>query len=351
MLPMFVAVTGSSGDARFAVTQFSIVGRASTKLIRPPFESDPVGCVVACSGQLAAVGAYQQTTVWIYNLSNPANPTIQITLDSTLGTGNGIGWLSLDGTNLLVGQFDGPSVVLLDITSGDVLAGCAVNDFPTGITALALKGNSAIVSGLHNFDVLTYDSSAGTLTPIPYVPDVNNGNIHFNGAVTCDFDGSTAVVAYTDDNDEGHVYALRIVNGAPGPVVGELAAPSGVSSVTVSGNQVAAAAIGELSVALLSLNSPNGGFVIVDNSDGPAGGVPKFYGSSNLAVANNNGVLYLWSGVSAWPSPALFGSATGFGLSTDGFTTVGFTEVEQFRPLPIPPWLRPLLEKIFGKGI
>jgi hypothetical protein len=302
---------------------------------------------------LAAVGAYQQTTVWIYDVSNPANPTIQITLDRGLGAGNGVGTLSLDGTNLLLGQFDRPSVVLLDITTGDVLASCAVNDFSGGITALALQGNTAIVSGLDNFDVLNYDSSAGTQTPMPYAPDVNNGDIHFNGAVTCDFDGSNAVLGNTDDHDEGHVYALRIVNGAVGALVGDLACPSGVSSVTVSGNQVAAATIGEISVALLSLNSPDGGFVNVDNSDGPASGVPKLYGGSNLAVASNNGVIYLWSAgpMSAWPSLALFGSATGFGLSTDGFTTVGFTEVEQFRPLPIPRWLQPLLPKIFGKGI
>jgi hypothetical protein len=345
MLPMFVAVTGSSGDPRFAVTAFSIVGRASTKLMRPPFESDPVGCVVACSGMLAAVGAYQQTTVWIYDISNPANPTLQIALDSTLGAPNGIGTLSLDGTNLLIGQWDGPSVVLLDTTTGGVLASGAVEDFSGGITALALKGKTAIVSGQDNFDVLNYDSSAGTLTPSPYV-----GDIDFSGPVTCDFDGSTAVVGYTDGFGLSHLHAFNIVNGAlEGEIMPALAAPGGVTSVTVSGTQVAAAAIGELSVALLSLNSPNGGFVNVDNSDGPAGGVPKIYGGSNLAVANNNGVMYLWSGVSAWPSPALFGSATGFGLSTDGFTTVGFTEVEQFRPLPIPPWMRPLLERIFAK--
>jgi hypothetical protein len=348
MLPMFVAVTGNTADARFTVTAFSIVGRASTVKIRPPFESDPIGCVVACSGMVAAVGAYQQTTVWIYDLSNPGDPTIQITLDSGLGEGNGIGTLSLDGTKLLVGQFDGPSVVLLDITTGDMLASCAVNDFSGGIIALALKGNTAIVSGQDNFDVLNYNPSAGTLTPTPYVPDANNGDIEFTGAVTCDFDGSTAVLGNTDNDDGGHVYALRIVNGAVGALVGDLSCPSGVSSVTVSGNHVAAGTLGEILIALLSLNSPDGGSAVVGNSDGQAGGVVKFYGSSNLAAANNNGVLYYWSGVSAWPNPALFGIATGFGLSTDGFTTVGFTEVEQFRPLPIPRWLQGLVPKMFG---
>jgi hypothetical protein len=29
----------------------------------------------------------------------------------------------------------------------------------------------------------------------------------------------------------------------------------------------------------------------------------------------------------------------------------GFSEVEPFRPLPIPRWLQPRLQKIFGKGI
>jgi hypothetical protein len=349
MLPMFVAMTGNSADARFAVTEFSIVGRASTKLIRPPFESDPIGCVVACSGMLAAVGAYQQTTVWIYDLSNPANPTIQITLDSGLGVGNAIGTLSLDGTKLLVGQFDGPSVVLLDITTGDVLATGSVGDFSGGITALALKGNTAIVSGMDNFAVLNYNSSGmPTLTPTPYV-----GAIVFSGPVTCDFDGSTAVLGYTDGAGLAHVHAFNVVNGArAGEITPPLPAPGGVASVTVSGNQVAAASDTDMFVALLSLGSPNSsGSVIVGNSDGQPGAVVKFYGSSNLAAANNNGVMYLWSGVSAWPNPALFGIATGFGRSTDGFTTVGFTEVEQFRPLPIPRWLQPLLQKIFGKGI
>jgi hypothetical protein len=346
MLPMFVAVIGNSRDLRFAVTEFSIVGRASTKLITPPFsQSQPIGCVVACSGKLAVVGAYQQTTAWIYDLSNPAHP--QRILDSTLGVGNGIGTLSLDGTNLLVGQFNGPSVVLLDINTGDVLATGTVEDFSGGITALALKGTTAIVSGLDNFDVLNYAPSGtpgmlGTLTATPYV------GIDLPGPVTCDFDGSTAVVGFTDIQG-GHVCAFNIVDGALVPgVPTQYGALDGVSSVTVSGNQVAAGAIGEILVALISLGSPdsNNNFVAVDNSDGQPGAVVKFYGSSNLAAANNNGVIYFSSRV--WPNPTQFGVATGFGLSTDGFTTVGFTEVEQFRPLPIPRWLQPLLQKMFG---
>jgi hypothetical protein len=343
MLPLFVAVTGNSNDARFAVTEFSIVGRASTKLITANFESQPTGCVVACSGKFAAVGAYKQSSVWIYDLSNPASPTIQNTLNTTLGAGNGIGTLSLDGTNLLVGQFNGPSVVLLDINTGAVLATGTVGDFPGGITALALKGKTAIVSGLDNFDVLNYDSTHGKLTPTPYV-----GEINFTGNVTCDFDGSTAVVGYTDIDGLGYVYSFSIADGAvvPGTPV-QYGAMTGVSSLTISGKQVVAGSIGELLVILISLGSPHSnGFVSVDNSDGLPGAVVKFYGNSNLAAANNNGVIFFSS--RAWPNPTQFGAATGFGLSKDGFTTVGFTEVEQFRVLPIPPWMQPVLHKIFG---
>src|SRR5579863_10496012 len=113
MLPLFVVVTGSPADPRFAVTEFSIVGHGSTVFVTPPFESKPIGCAVACSGKLAAVGAYQQGTVWIYNLSNPAAPALQNTFDSGLGSGaglSGIGSISLDGANALVGEANGPNI-------------------------------------------------------------------------------------------------------------------------------------------------------------------------------------------------------------------------------------------------
>jgi hypothetical protein len=347
MLPMFVVVTGSPADTRFAVTEFSIVGHGSTVLKTPPFESRGNGCVVACSGKLAAVGAYQQGTVWIYDLSNPANPTIQNTFDTTLAAQGrtGIGAISMDGTNVLVGEAGGPNIVLMNANTGATIASCVAEDFADGgVKALALKGNTAIVSGQFSFDVVNYIGTS-TLTMMPYIIGGSIGRVVFQGPIVCDFDGATAVLG----DGSGNVYAFSIAGGQLKEFLGAYPAVGSVSSVTVSGDQVAAGSISDIFVALITLPPKSGGgFALISNSGGDSGGAVKFYGGGNLAASTNNGTGITYFGTSAWPAATTFGVAAGANLNPTLSPTMGFTEVEQFKPQPIPPWLQPVVKKLFG---
>jgi hypothetical protein len=344
---MFVVVTGSPTDTRFAVTEFPFVGRGSTVFITPPFESRGIGCVVACSGTLAAVGAYKQGTVWIYDLSNPGNPTIQNTFDTGLAAQgrSGIGAISLDGTKVLVGEASGPNIVLMNASTGAPIASCVAEDFADGgVQALALKGNTAIVSGQFNFDVVNYVNSP-TLSVAPYIIGASVGHVIFQGPILCDFDGATAVLG----DGSGRVYAFSVVGGQLKALVGGGAAAGPVSSVTVSGNQVAAGTINDILVALITLPSDSdGGFAIISNSGGDSGGAVKFCGGSNLACSTNNGTGVTYFGTFAWPMAVTVGVAAGANLNATLWPTMGFIEVERFKPLPIPPWLEPILKKMFG---
>jgi hypothetical protein len=348
MLPIFVIVTGSPTDPRFAVTEFPLVGHGSTKFFRPPFQSDPIGCVVACSGKLAAVGGYGQDEVWIYDLTNPSSPTLIQTLDTQLGAGynlSGVGTVSLDGTNLLVGEAAGPNIKLMDINSGTIKASCAADDFADGgVLSLALKGNTAIVSGQFNFDIVGYDGSP-TLTTLPYISGASIGHVEFQGPIVCDFDGATAVLG----DGSGKVYAFSIAGGVVKAFLGGGATAGPVSSVTVSGDQIAAGSVPNIWVALISLPPASGsGLALISNAGGNSGGAVKFWGRANLACSTNNGTGLTFFGTSMWATPVTLGYAAGANLNSTLWPTMGFTEVQPFKPLPIPPWMEPIVKKLFG---
>jgi hypothetical protein len=302
---------------------------------------------VACSGKLAAVAAYQQGTLWIYDFSNPANPTIQNSFDTTLAAqgGTGIGAISLDGTKVLVGEAGGPNIVLMNASTGAPIASCVAEDFADGgVQALALKGNTAIVSGQFNFDVVNYVGTS-TLTTMPYIIGGSIGRVIFQGPIVCDFDGATAVLG----DGSGNVYAFSIAAGQLKEFLGASSAAGPVSSVTVSGKQVAAGSISDVLVALIRLGSGAPvGFAVVSSTGGDSGGAVKFDGRGNLAGSTNNGTGVTYFGTSAWPAATTFGVAAGANLNPTLWPTMGFTEVELFKLQPIPPWMEPILKKLFG---
>ena len=166
-MSVVVTVTASSTDTRFAVTDISVPATPTTVHMTAPFEGG--GCVVDCSGQLAAIGNYGGGSVAIYNLFNPAAPALQETLATGLQLQGrtGIGALSFDGEHLLVGEADGPNIVLIDIKSKKIVSSGIFKDFANGgIMTVALHGKTALVTGTFNFGVLNLARPAApTLTP------------------------------------------------------------------------------------------------------------------------------------------------------------------------------------------
>ena len=89
----------------------------------------------------------------------------------------GIGAISLDGTKLLVGEANGPHIVLIDISkppSAAVVSTIFAGDFADGgISAIVLQDSTAIASGFYNFDVLNYAHPSKPVVT-PYVLDASN---------------------------------------------------------------------------------------------------------------------------------------------------------------------------------
>ena len=104
-----------------------------------------------------------------YDVSNPAAPTqtpvspFDSGLRDNTSFGNpadrltAIGALSLSGTYLLLGEYGGPSIVLMDITTGGPPPGSTNYVSPYlggGILAIALFGPRAVACGPSGFDTL-----------------------------------------------------------------------------------------------------------------------------------------------------------------------------------------------------
>ncbi len=112
------AVAGSDNDNPFVVANFLPDPTHPHAVSFPsPFSG---GCVVDCSGLLVAVGNYRQLQFAIYNIDNPATPKLNGVFDiPSMIDGlsfSGIGALSLDGTNLLVGDYNGGTMALFDVS-------------------------------------------------------------------------------------------------------------------------------------------------------------------------------------------------------------------------------------------
>src|SRR5271165_4413403 len=231
-----VVVTGNTTDPHFAVSSFLALPAPSITVIETNF----TGCVVDCSGTLAAVGSYGSGQVAIYDLSDPASPQLQGTVPSTISA---IGALSLDGTNLLVGELNGSSLVLINISniSSPQYATPATNPNYGSISAVVLKGSTAVVCGPGGFGVLNIGTMATTFYPSPINAGI--GGPFVPG--TCDFDGSTAVFA---DSGSDNIFVFSISGGNASY---QSASNTGLfppgRSIAVLGNQTA---VGQITSAL-----------------------------------------------------------------------------------------------------
>jgi hypothetical protein len=368
-----VVVTGSNNDFRFAVTDFSNAKAPTTVFVNPGFSAagDPTnnGCVVACSslftdgdisGSLVAVGQYAGGQVAIYDLSDPAEPQLKAVFDTGLGS---IGALSLYGNNLLVGEAKGPHIVLLDISkpqSNAIVSSIAAGDFANGgITAIAINGSLAVVSGVYAFDMLDYTNpTSPVVTPFIFPPPQSGGLPLFSGPYTCDYDGGTAALG--DAN--GNVTVFNIQSGVGASIIGQSQSGlEGITSITVqSGNaiQVAAGNYAIAEVALLTFGGtgtpPPSSSVMVSNGAGDAGGAVAFYGLPNLFASTNNAQGVTWFGTAGWPTTSVVGVAGNANLAAASISTLGiayFTALVRWPwqwPWLVPGWLLRVLASVFN---
>ena len=306
---VIVSVLGSTNDTRFAVTNFTVASAPTTVFVTPEFGVRPTGCVVDCSGTLAAVGNYQSEQVAIYNISNPAAPALLNTFSTGLTQYGltGIGALSLDGTNLLVGEFNGGHIVLIDTTKPQgsaIVSTLALGDFADGgVSAIKLHGPAAVACGNFNFDVLNYTTPSAPVAT-PYVPDANNGTVNFQKPLSCDFDGSTAVIG----DNSGNVYAFSVGIGDPevyfyiGTFPSGFVVP-GVTSLAVMTGQVTQVAAGCIAVNSATLINaytgpsfppypPTSNTIAISSNasgDSETAAPLAFYGYPFLVASTNNG--------------------------------------------------------------
>jgi hypothetical protein len=342
---VFVVVTGSTTDSRFAVTNFSNAAAPTTVLVKSPF---PTGCVVDCSNNLgnqsvgtladstsalAAVGDFTSGTVAIYNLANPAAPTLQSTFDTGLG---GIGAVAFDGqsgNNLAVGASNGSTVVLMNVQTGAVTATAQPEgDLVGGVYSLALNGSTAFASGVQLGLVMIDFSnlSSPQVGPITIAGLNADGKANYlQGQIACDFDGSTLAVG----DATGNVYTYD-GNGNFTGAYGE-AFFNGVTSIAVETGdsaQIAAGNIASGSVALTTASPSGAGQTVqIWTGQGPnPGGALAFFGLPYLFASSVTGGTVSALDEFVWPSNTVLGVASGVSLAQSAQPTLGATA---FNPL------------------
>lgn len=307
-----VVVAGSNNDNSFAVIDFSNPAVPTKALATPSFMGGPM---VDCSGSLAAAGNFNGSQVAIFDISTPASPV----QNGIVSTGlSGIGALSFDGSHVLVGELNGQRAVLIDASSP--AAPTIVSTFTTAIdsiSAIALKGRWAVVSGPTNFYFVVLDY-LNPASPIQKQFAPGTGGVFFGGAITCDLDGTRAVAA---DLSGGNVYLFDVSSGSPTLLDQFASSQAGVSSVSISGNEVAASSTNDFTVSLINFSSP-GSPTGADTPSGLGGGaVVKLAGSTLVGGAVNDFdvTMYSVSGNSATAQGT--DDTTLASIATLGFTT------------------------------
>jgi hypothetical protein len=315
-----IVVAGGNNDNNFAVIDFSNPSSPVNVLATPSFQGS---CMVDCFGTRAVAGNFLGGQVAIFDVSNPAQPAQVGTIDTGLG---GIGAISFDGTNVLVGEVNGQRVVLIDVTNP--ASPTVVSTFTSalgGISAIALKGNLAVASGPSDFIfvVLNY-SSPSNPAQVQFVP--GTGGVFFGGVITCDLDGTQAALA---DGGDGNIYLFDVSSGSPNLLSQFASTQVGISSISISGDVVAAAATNGVTMSLVDFSNPAAPTATDTPTNLGLGSVVKLAGNNLAAgaVFGFNVTLFSVAGTSATAS------------GTDGTTlgsiaTLGFTSFTVATPEP-----------------
>jgi hypothetical protein len=311
-----IVVAGSNNDNSFAVIDFSIPASPVNVLATPSFQG---GCMVDCSGTLAAVGNYNGGEVAIYDISNPASPTLKGSVTTTLA---GIGAISFDGMHVLAGEVNGNSIAFIDASNpASPTIKSTFSSAIQSISAISLKGTLAVACGPNNlyFVVLDYSNPASP-TQIQFMPGA--GGIFFGGALTCDLDGTNAALA---DYGDSKIY-LFDVSGGTITLLGQYASDqSGVSSISISGTLVAAASTNDFSITLVDFSNPANP-TGADTQSNLGGGATVKLAPNNLVAGAVNGFNVTLFSVAGTTANSLGTDDTTLGsIATLGFTT--FTPV------------------------
>jgi len=308
---MNVVVTGSQNDLSFAVIDFTNPATPSVKLVQPPFNNN---CIVDCDGTLAAVGEFNGSQVVIYDISTPAAPVQQGSVNTGL---SGISGLSMNGTRVLAGEMNGLRVVLIDISNP--AAPVILSTFTTAISSISsaqLKGPKAIVCGPNDliFAVLDYTNPASP-TQAKFVP--GTGGVFFGGSIVGDLDGTNAALA---DINGGQVCLFDVSGANPAFKGKKTTSQAGVSSISISGTTIAAASSNDATISVMSFLNPNSP-TETDSPDSLNGGATVKISGAFLAAGDILGTKVNLFNVSG-TSLTLLGSAN---TTLPSIASIGFT--------------------------
>lgn len=363
----YVLVEGSTEDQSFAITGFPSLGpvAGTTNTFPAGFGEYPwgTGCVVDCSNNAGspdlgafasvAVGHWQGDIVQIYNVTDPTNPGSPWSLSTGLGPPNernpnspytGIGVLALSGSNLLVGEYNGPNIVFTNLSQGagappspynpGGIGGTAGVDPAAGIFSVALSGTVAVVSGSYGFEVLFFNVPGASN---PAVAGVNGKFTSAQWPAACATDGATVAIG----DNAGIVYVFTVnplatsQNGQQSvSFVGSygtgMGAITSISVVTGNPTLVAAANYNFSSISLITVAPPTFSGVEypvgTNNQSGAEGGAVRFFGAANLfASSMSNAQVYNLNPLST-PNPTPYGAAP-LTLATSHQPTLGVTAI------------------------
>lgn len=317
-----VIVAGTDFDGRFAVIDFSNPASPTQSLVTPAFTG---GCTVDCSGTLAAAGNYNGGEVAIFDISNPASPAALGIVDTQFG---GIGAVSFDGSNVLVGEVNGQRVALISVTNPS--APTIRSTFTTllaSIATVALKGTLAVVASVNDFFFVVLDySNPANPAQVQFMPGTSG--VFFGNTITCDLDGTSAALG---DVSTGNIYLFDVAGGSPNYLGQYDSLQQGITSISISGNLVAATSTNDATITLVNFQDPaNPSAADTPNSFG-GGAVIKFAGSTLAAgsVTGASGDIALFS--VAGTSATLLGTDN---TTLNSIATVGYTSFTPVTPKP-----------------
>lgn len=163
--PREVVVVGGGTSGQFEVLDFSNppnAGVAAT--VSAGFSGS---AVVGCSGSTVAVGELGGTAVLLYDVTNPASPTLVGGLAATFGA---IGALKYSGNNVLVEGAHG--LILIDASNPSSPRIASTVGTPTAVDSIALSGSHAVAATTNGTSIEFLDfTSPSQPTVLPFMPN------------------------------------------------------------------------------------------------------------------------------------------------------------------------------------
>jgi hypothetical protein len=229
-----VVVAGSENDTSFAVIDFTTPGSPAVVRVNPGFAA---GCRVAINGTSAAVGSVLSGEVRLVDVTTPAAPIQQGSINTML---SGIGAIAVRGTRVAVGEFINSfqaRAKLIDYSNS--LSPSVIGTAPTPLTSVSgggtqtlaaissiafLSDNVVFVSGPALFQIYQIDFTN------PGAPVVTMFTPVLSGGISLDVDAAASRLAAGDNNST----VLKLFNATSKALIGQANTTlGGVLSVAV----------------------------------------------------------------------------------------------------------------------